>query len=175
RVPPGPPGSPPAASQTSAAASGGLASPAPRVGDGALRFSHSGARYLLGFGADQFGIWDRQAPGGPVAKFPRTDEGWREAWLAFTRLEPYPAEISLPGGSPTATRQPSSARLRPGTTAQPVSSAWWLLPILFGTLGGIVAWALTRGRDPRMARNMLLTGIVLSLVLLFFVVASGSK
>ena len=56
-----------------------------------------------------------------------------------------------------------------------MSSAWWLLPILFGTLGGIVAWALTRGRDPRMARNMLLTGIALSLVLLFFVIASGSK
>jgi len=56
-----------------------------------------------------------------------------------------------------------------------VSSAWWLLPILFGTLGGIVAWALTRGRDPRTARNMLLTGIALSLALLLFVVASGTR
>jgi hypothetical protein len=56
--------------------------------------------------------------------------------------------------------------------SQPVPAAWWLLPILFGTIGGIIAWALTRQRDPRMARNMLVTGVALSLVLLFFYVAS---
>src|SRR5947209_1591783 len=38
----------------------------PVVGEGALRFSHSGGRHLLGFGPDYFGIWDRQLPGGPI-------------------------------------------------------------------------------------------------------------
>src|SRR5262249_15570392 len=38
--------------------------PAPaRVGEGAIRFSHSGYRYILGYGADFFGIWDRETPG----------------------------------------------------------------------------------------------------------------
>ena len=33
------------------------------------------------------GIWNRNAPGGPERTFPRTDEGWRDAWLEFTRIE----------------------------------------------------------------------------------------
>jgi hypothetical protein len=59
-----------------------------RVGEGAMRFSHSGVRYLLGYGGDYFGIWDRQTPGGPVRRFARTDEGWGEAWRAYTSMEP---------------------------------------------------------------------------------------
>jgi hypothetical protein len=144
----------------------------PHVGEGALRFSHSGARYLLGFGTDFFGIWDREEPGGPIARFPRTDEGWREGWLRFIGLEPHPAEISLPGGPrPTGARR-TRPNVRSEASSQPVPAIWWLLPILFGTIGGIIAWALTRGRDPRMARNMLVTGVALSLVLLFFYLAS---
>jgi hypothetical protein len=143
----------------------------PHVGEGALRFSHSGARYLLGFGTDYFGIWDREEPGGPIARFQRTDGGWRQAWLRFLGLEPHPAEISLPGGPPPARVRRERA---PGglPSGQPVPAAWWLLPILFGTIGGIIAWALTRERDPRMARNMLVTGVAFSLVLLFFYIAT---
>jgi hypothetical protein len=156
RVPPGPP----------------VAAEEPRVGDGALRFTHSGGRHLLGFGPDYFGIWDRERAGGPVARFPRTDEGWRDAWLQFVALEPHPSEIGLPEARPAA---PPPPPFRPPGRApeRPVSAAWWLLPILFGTLGGIIAWALTRGRDPRVARNMLLTGIALSLILLFIYMVSG--
>jgi hypothetical protein len=156
--------------------SGGEAS---RMGEGALRFSHSGARYLLGFGTDFFGIWDRQGADHPIARFPRTDEGWRQAWLGFIQLEPHPAEITLPQGPPAA---PSPAAPRPPpvggglqTGARPVSGAWWLLPILFGTLGGIIAWALVRQRDQRAARNMLITGIALSLVVLAIYVTSGPR
>jgi hypothetical protein len=145
-----------------------------RVGDGALRFSHSGARHLLGFGADYFGIWDRQTPGGPIGRFPRTDEGWRDAWLEFVELEPHPAEVALPAGPPTdrATGRPVHPRSEAG--ARGVSSAWWLLPILFGTIGGIVAWALVHRRDPPMAWKMLLTGIGLSLVVLLVFVGTSS-
>jgi len=32
------------------------------VGEGALQFSHSGSRYLLGYGPTFFGIWDRSGP-----------------------------------------------------------------------------------------------------------------
>jgi len=61
--------------------------PGPLVGEGALRFSYSGERYLLGYGRDYFGIWDRTVPGDPVLRFPRTDEGWQEAWEAFIKSE----------------------------------------------------------------------------------------
>jgi hypothetical protein len=68
------------------------------VGEGAIRFSHSGYRYLLGYGPDYFGIWDRQSPGGPVHRFPRTDEGWAEAWSRFTAMEPRAYEVGVGAG-----------------------------------------------------------------------------
>jgi hypothetical protein len=43
---------------------------------------------VLGYAADLFGIWDRQTPATPVETFPRTDEGWRSAWVRFVNLEP---------------------------------------------------------------------------------------
>jgi hypothetical protein len=69
------------------------------VGEGALQFSHSGFRYLLGYGQAFFGIWDRNVPGGPVRSFPRTDDGWREAWLAYVALEPNNVAVGLGGGT----------------------------------------------------------------------------
>ena len=53
-----------------------------------ITYTHSGYRYVLGFGADHFGIWDRQSPTAPAERFPRTDEGWRQAWTRFASLEP---------------------------------------------------------------------------------------
>jgi hypothetical protein len=55
---------------------------------GAVSYTHSGFRYVLGYGADSFGIWDRQTPGAPAETFPRTDDGWRNAWIRFVGLEP---------------------------------------------------------------------------------------
>ena len=57
-------------------------SPSPR-----LTFSHEGPRYLLGYSTDYYGIWDKNAPGPPVNRFPRTDDGWRQAWESFIRSE----------------------------------------------------------------------------------------
>ena len=79
---------PAAASSPPATSSPPAAQPAQRVvGEGALAFSHSGTTYLLGWGTTVFGIWNRNVPGGPERTFPRTDEGWRDAWLEFTRIE----------------------------------------------------------------------------------------
>ena len=58
------PSPPPVASVTVGPAPAGTGAaggaPASQVGEGALRFSHSGYRYLLGYGQDYFGIWDRE-------------------------------------------------------------------------------------------------------------------
>jgi hypothetical protein len=75
-----------------------------QVGEGAIGFSHSGQRYILGFGADFFGIWDRTEPGGPLARLPRTDAGWNEAWSRFSGMEPHFIEVPRAGPSPD--RQP---------------------------------------------------------------------
>lgn len=67
--------------------------------DAAVHYSHSGYRYVLGYDADHFGIWDRQSPTKPTESFPRTDEGWRSAWLRFVALEPKHVEVPQ-GGTP---------------------------------------------------------------------------
>ena len=52
-----------------------------------LQYTHSGSRYLLGFGQTFFGIWDRQNPAMPVERFPRSDDGWAQAWRRYTQIE----------------------------------------------------------------------------------------
>jgi hypothetical protein len=134
------------------------AEPAPvtaQVGEGAQQFSHSGARYLLGYGADFFGIWDRQVPGGPIQQFARTDDGWRVAWTTYATMEPVNVAVSV-----AQTQQ-----------REAVPGAWWILPILLGWLGGLIAWAVTRHRDPVMARAMLITGILISVVAIILIAA----
>jgi len=155
---------------TAAASTAQAASP---VGEAALQFSHSGARYLLGYGIDFFGIWDRETPGGPVQRFPRTDDGWRDAWRAYSTMEPDSMPVGVPDRQGFGSRtSPASA----GGSTRPVSAVWWLLPILFTWLGGLIAWALTRERDPRRARAMLLTGIILAVIFIpiYLRLVSGS-
>jgi hypothetical protein len=155
-----------------------LPGPPGRESDEALQFTHSGSRYLLGYGRDFFGIWDRQGGGGPVSRFPRTDQGWREAWLAFTSREPENAEVGMVGtpatfGSPTPTAGgPAQTLSASGFPRRRVSGAWWLLPIFMGWLGGLIAWLVNRDADPKMARAMLITGIVVSVLLLVFLLPS---
>jgi len=57
-------------------------------------------------------------------------------------------------------------------SVKPVSGAWWLLvilPLLFGGwcwIGGIIAWAVNKDKDPKKAKSMLIWGIVLSVIYL---------
>jgi hypothetical protein len=73
--------------------------PATSVGPAAsqVQYTHSGHRYVLGYGADFFGIWDRSAPGTPAERYPRTDEGWRQAWTRFAGMEPHHAPVQQTG------------------------------------------------------------------------------
>jgi hypothetical protein len=109
----------------------------PRIGEGALRFSHSGYRYLLGYGGDFFGIWDRQTPGGPIARFSRSDDGWNQAWNQFTGLEPKAVEVPQ-GGIP-----PPDVRVQTGTFRSAHGRAMWTIVLVSITaLIGLVDLAL---------------------------------
>jgi hypothetical protein len=126
-------------------------------GDRPLHLSHSGERYLLGYARDFFGIWERTDLERPVRRFPRTDEGWREAWAAYAAMEPSPTAVGLSTVPlAPAPRAPTPPRAR-------VNGAWWLLPILLGWVGGLIAYFVNREADPATARAMLVVGIVLSL------------
>jgi hypothetical protein len=62
-----------------------------------VQYTHSGQRYLLGYGRTFFGIWDRQSPMAPVEKFPRDDSGWAAAWRRYTDIETHFTEVRLGG------------------------------------------------------------------------------
>jgi hypothetical protein len=98
---------------TPSAAAGGVT---PAV-DPSVRYSHSGYRYVLGYGTDFFGIWDRQSPAVPAERFPRTDDGWRQAWRRYVSLEPN--HVAVPQadmGAPAAGSY--------GGGAAPISGGW---------------------------------------------------
>jgi hypothetical protein len=145
-----------------------LPPPPPRRSDDALQYTHSGDRYLLGYGETYFGIWAR-ADEAPVARFPRTIEGWRSAWRRYADLQPVHSDVGL-GSAPipapvaatiatTPNRMQEPPRRPVGAPGHP---AWWLLPILMGWMGGLIAWAMIRDHDRARARAMLVTGIVAS-------------
>jgi FtsH-binding integral membrane protein len=47
---------------------------------------------------------------------------------------------------------------------KPRSNAWFLLPIFFGMIGGIIAFFILRRDDPRKARNCLYIGIIFMII-----------
>jgi hypothetical protein len=163
--------------------------PPPPPVEEALQYTHSGQRYLLGYSPAGFGIWDRGGASGPVERFPRTSDGWQAAWARYSTLEPHPVEVGLgPSGlaGPPAGGAAGPGPVRRGGLAPPhgpprrtgqVHPLWWLAPILAGWLGGLVAWLVNKEVDERVARQMLITGIVISVVslALIFGVLGGTR
>ena len=94
--------SPAAERSASPEASGAHVSSPTASPSGSAQYTHSGFRYVLGFVAESFGIWDRQSPGAPVETFPRTDDGWRSAWIRFVGLEPNHQPVGSGGQQPVA-------------------------------------------------------------------------
>ena len=83
-----------------AAAAATALPPASSPAEPSIRYTHSGYRYVLGYGPDHFGIWDRQSPNAPAERFPRTDEGWAQAWTRYVALEPN--HMAVPEQGPPA-------------------------------------------------------------------------
>ncbi len=91
-------------------------------------FSHSGQRYLLGYTSVEYGIWDRQAPGGPVQRYPKSDQGWTDAWGAYQALEtPAAAPAPAPSEAPRVAA-PSETPAVAAPTTPPASAATVQLP-----------------------------------------------
>jgi hypothetical protein len=111
----------PEAATASTAASGAAATSADPSG-AAQKYTHSGYRYVLGYGEGFFGIWDRQDPSAPTERFPRTDDGWRQAWLRFVAQEPNHVAVPDTAAGAMAGAQAASAAT-PQTQPDPSDSA----------------------------------------------------
>jgi hypothetical protein len=90
-----------------------------------VRYTHSGYRYVLGFGTDYFGIWDRQSPTSPAERFARSDDGWRQAWTRFAALEPNNVPVSQGAPSPTSGSVPASQAAGSGGWSAPATGGGW--------------------------------------------------
>ncbi len=68
------------------------------AGSPSVQYTHSGFRYVLGYGADIFGIWDRQSPGWPGRDVPADRRGLAERMdpVRGPRAQP-PARSGRPG------------------------------------------------------------------------------
>jgi FtsH-binding integral membrane protein len=55
------------------------------------------------------------------------------------------------------------------------SNAWFLLPIFFGMIGGIIAYFILRKDDPCKARNCLYVGIVFMIMGIILNIVIGSS
>jgi hypothetical protein len=106
--------SPASVSDASSVATAGGAASSPAADGSSVVYTHSGYRYVLGYGADFFGIWDRQAPASPTERYPRTDDGWRQAWTRFASLEPNHTAVPQAGvAAATATTTTPAASASP--------------------------------------------------------------
>jgi hypothetical protein len=69
-----------------------------------------------------------------------------------------------PTDVPNAEWTPDVPVGEPQFPADKVSFLWWLLPVFFTWLGGLIAFLLLRKKNPKAAKTMLITGIVLTVV-----------
>jgi hypothetical protein len=85
-----------------------------------ITYTHTGNRYVLGYGTDFYGIWDRESPSDPTARFPRTPEGWGEAWQQYVALEP--GAVTVATAPVTASPPPAAPVPQPVPAVAPPSA-----------------------------------------------------
>ena len=73
--------------------------------------------------------------------------------------------VSSPAQGAVAPQAGSSGRVSPW---------WWLLPIFFAVLGGSISYVANRGQNWKMARWMLILGLIMTPVIFFLLLIFGA-
>ena len=63
---------------------------------------------------------------------------------------------------------PAALTSQPERSEDDVHAGWWIAPIVFGVLGGIVAWLAVRQTNAKTARNMFIAGVIANIIWLGF-------
>lgn len=79
---------------------------------------------------------------------------WAQRREAAPKPSPVDQVLAAPQGKALLDTPPSGS---------PVSPGYWALPALMGLIGGIIAWLLVKDENPRVARSMLVLGVLLQL------------
>jgi len=68
---------------------------------------------------------------------------------------------------------PSNPRFDTYRPRKERSGLWYLVPILFSLIGGIIAYLVVKDDDPKLAENCLIVGIILFAIGLVFISFAG--
>lgn len=135
-----------------------------------VTFSHTGQRYLLGYDATTYGVFDRNVPGSaPVQTFPRTNEGWTAAWAYYTSIEPANAPVGgVPASMPPGVGYAPGYATGPRTNGMAVASLvlgilwiYWIGSILALVFGIISLGQIKKSQGTQQGRGLAIAGIVL--------------
>ena len=91
------------------------------------------------------------------------DELEAEVTSGPSTTQPHPQPTPEPRAQPVPSPQPvAPPPPQAAATTGSVNGAWWIAPIMFGIIGGAVAWLVNRNVDAKTARNMLITGVAIN-------------
>lgn len=76
--------------------------------------------------------------------------------------------------TPQASQQPHVSSESQVTTKKKTSAAWWLLPIFFIWVGGLIAWVVVRENDKGKARRLLFLGIAMTVFWFVFLILANA-
>jgi hypothetical protein len=156
------------AAPTSEPAPSAAAAPTP----GSVTYSYTGYRFVLGYTDTTYGIWDRSSPSQPIRTYPRTDDGWRQAWLQYAAWEPNAAPVSAVAAAPVAwSGTTAGVAAVPRTNGMAVAALvlgilWvgWLGSVLAVIFGFVAIRDIDRSGGAQTGRGMAIAGIVLGIV-----------
>lgn len=148
----------------------------------AVQYTHNGQQYLLGYGTDFFGIWDRRTPTVALMRYPRTEAGWREAWQRYSALEPMNVDLrtgaSIPGAAYGAVPQKTNG-MAIASLVLGIVWVYWIGSILALVFGYSAKAEIDRSRGAQGGRGLAVAGIVLGWVgvgtLVFTLIAIASS
>ena len=133
--------------------------PTPEGGE--LRFTHTGQRYVFGYGQGFYGIWDRLAPGPPVQRFPQNEPGRQQGWQAYSLLEPQ----SLAMGAPAVPGMAKTNGLAVASLVLGIIGFLYFVPSILALVFGYVAkQQIDQSSGQQVGRGMAVAGIVLGWV-----------
>jgi len=62
-----------------------------------------------------------------------------------------------------------------GKTPRKRSAWWYIVPVLFSMIGGIISFFILRNDDPKLAKNCLIIGAALTGIAILVMIATGTN
>jgi Domain of unknown function (DUF4190)/zinc-ribbon domain len=139
--------------------------PATTLAAATATYSYTGYRFVLGYTDTSYAIWDRTSPSQPVSTFPRSDEGWRQAWLQYSAWEPNAVGVAQSGAQWSS---PAGFASVPRTNGMAIASlvlglvwVFWIGSVLAVIFGFMAIREIDASGGAQNGRGLAVAGIIL--------------